>query len=234
MTKAEQTRLTAWRFKVLQAAGASPRAVARTCRHFGISRQAFYKWKTRYETHGAAALCDLSPGLTLVQDSDYLLVCEIDSVASASSFGSGAESHYGWINFRGAGQPDYCRSFSGVRQTRITVAPLAVSTAPTIVSTTATRVVPTTGAAVTVVSKRTGRSHKRPNHNSATPAMTPATDHKIAFMAAALKSSGRLAPRAVRIQISRLLEMMSLPTTENTPTPPTRSAIAPSTLISSA
>ena len=58
MTKAELTRLTAWRFKVLQAAGTSPRAVARTCRHFGISRRAFYKWKRRYEAHGAAGLCD--------------------------------------------------------------------------------------------------------------------------------------------------------------------------------
>ena len=46
MTKAEQTRLAAWRFKVLAQAAASPRIVAQTCRHFGISRQAFYKWKT--------------------------------------------------------------------------------------------------------------------------------------------------------------------------------------------
>jgi transposase InsO family protein len=58
MTKAEQTRLAAWRFKVLEYAGASPRAVAQTCRHFGISRRAFYKWKKRYEAHGAAGLCD--------------------------------------------------------------------------------------------------------------------------------------------------------------------------------
>ena len=26
-----------------------PRNVARTCRHFGISRKAFYKWKRRYD-----------------------------------------------------------------------------------------------------------------------------------------------------------------------------------------
>jgi hypothetical protein len=37
MTKAEQTRLLTWRFKLLQRAGASPRNVARACRHFGIS-----------------------------------------------------------------------------------------------------------------------------------------------------------------------------------------------------
>jgi transposase len=30
--------------------------VAQTCRHFGISRQAFYKWKRRYEQHGEAGL----------------------------------------------------------------------------------------------------------------------------------------------------------------------------------
>jgi transposase len=58
MTKAEQTRLRTWRFKVLERSGESSRNVARTCRHFGISRQAFYKWKKRYEEHGEAGLCD--------------------------------------------------------------------------------------------------------------------------------------------------------------------------------
>src|SRR5713101_4804582 len=58
MTKAEQTRLTTWRFKVLQRAGEGSRNVARTCRHFGISRQAFYKWKRRYDQHGEAGLGD--------------------------------------------------------------------------------------------------------------------------------------------------------------------------------
>ena len=58
MTNAEHARLTAWRFKFLQHARASPRNVARTCRHFGISRQAFYRWKRRFEELGAAALAD--------------------------------------------------------------------------------------------------------------------------------------------------------------------------------
>jgi transposase InsO family protein len=58
MTKTEQTRLVAWRLKVLVRAGEGARNVARTCRHFGISRQAFYKWKRRYEAHGATGLCD--------------------------------------------------------------------------------------------------------------------------------------------------------------------------------
>ena len=58
MTKTEQVRLTSWRLKVLQRAGTSSRSVARTCRHFGISRQAFYKSKRRYAAHGEAGLCD--------------------------------------------------------------------------------------------------------------------------------------------------------------------------------
>ena len=58
MTKAEQTRLTTWRFKVLQRANERSRNVAGTCRHFGISRQAFYKWKKRYDEHGEAGLGD--------------------------------------------------------------------------------------------------------------------------------------------------------------------------------
>ena len=58
MTKAEQTRVSSWRFKVLQRAAASSRNVARTCRHFGISRKTFYKWKRRYDAHGAAGLGD--------------------------------------------------------------------------------------------------------------------------------------------------------------------------------
>ena len=57
MTKTEQIRLSNWRFKVLQQA-ADSRRVARTCRHFGISRQAFYKWKKRYAEHGTAGLSD--------------------------------------------------------------------------------------------------------------------------------------------------------------------------------
>ena len=57
MTKGEQARLTAWRWKVLQQA-AEDLNVARVCRHFGISRKSFYKWKRRHADHGAAGLCD--------------------------------------------------------------------------------------------------------------------------------------------------------------------------------
>jgi transposase InsO family protein len=58
MTKTEQNRLLAWRLKVLREAGAEPRNVAPTCRHFGLSRKTFYKWKARYDAHGEAGLCD--------------------------------------------------------------------------------------------------------------------------------------------------------------------------------
>jgi hypothetical protein len=58
MTKAEQTRLTAWRLKILRSAGEEPRQVARTCRYFGISRTAFYKWKHRFDELGEAGLAD--------------------------------------------------------------------------------------------------------------------------------------------------------------------------------
>jgi transposase InsO family protein len=57
MTKGEQTRLTAWRLRVLQQA-ADEQNVARVCRRFGISRKSFYKWKRRHAEHGDAGLCD--------------------------------------------------------------------------------------------------------------------------------------------------------------------------------
>ena len=58
MTKTEQTRLSTLRLKVLLRAGEAERNVARTCRHFGISRQAFYKWQKRYADYGVARLTD--------------------------------------------------------------------------------------------------------------------------------------------------------------------------------
>lgn len=58
MTKTEQNRALAWRLKILRQAREMPRNVAQTCRHFGISRRAFYKWSARYKSHGEAGLCD--------------------------------------------------------------------------------------------------------------------------------------------------------------------------------
>ena len=60
MTKAEQTRLVAWRVRVLRRAEETPRSVARTCRQFGWSRKTFYKWKARYKTDDPASVADRS------------------------------------------------------------------------------------------------------------------------------------------------------------------------------
>jgi transposase len=57
MTKGEQARLTAWRWRVLQQA-TDEQNVARVCRRFGVSRKSFYKWKRRHAEHGVAGLCD--------------------------------------------------------------------------------------------------------------------------------------------------------------------------------
>src|SRR6202163_1952790 len=58
MTKNEQNRVLAWRLKLLGEAGVMPGNVAQACRHFGLSRKTFYKWKARYKSHGEAGLCD--------------------------------------------------------------------------------------------------------------------------------------------------------------------------------
>jgi len=58
MTKAEQARLVAWRLKILQHAASEHRHVAQTCRYFGISRTAFYRWKKRFDEYGEAGLAD--------------------------------------------------------------------------------------------------------------------------------------------------------------------------------
>lgn len=60
MTKAEQTRLWAWRCRVVKEGCSGARHIARTCRHFGISRQAFYRWKRRFDAAGEAGLWDRS------------------------------------------------------------------------------------------------------------------------------------------------------------------------------
>jgi transposase InsO family protein len=60
MNKAEHARLVNWRSKVLQHARDVTGNVAQTCRHFGLSRQAFYKWKRRFDEHGDTGLADRS------------------------------------------------------------------------------------------------------------------------------------------------------------------------------
>ena len=54
MTKAEHIRIVTWRLRILNWAQGEPRQVARTCRHFGISRTAFYRWKKRFDELGEA------------------------------------------------------------------------------------------------------------------------------------------------------------------------------------
>jgi transposase InsO family protein len=61
MTKAEQTRQLAWRLRIFQYAAAGERRVAKACRHYGISRKTFYKWKKRYEAEGLTGLCNRHP-----------------------------------------------------------------------------------------------------------------------------------------------------------------------------
>jgi len=58
MNKHELNRLVTWRLKLLRQAEEMPRGVAQTCRHYGLSRNTFYKWKARYKSHGEAGLCD--------------------------------------------------------------------------------------------------------------------------------------------------------------------------------
>jgi Helix-turn-helix domain len=60
MTKNEQNRIVAWRLKLLREATELPRNVAQACRHFGISRNTFYKWQARHRAHGEAGLLDRS------------------------------------------------------------------------------------------------------------------------------------------------------------------------------
>ena len=69
MNKDEQNRVVAWRLKLLRQASDLPRGVAQTCRHFGLSRKTFYKWKARYRSHGEAGLCDRPRTRTTPQDS---------------------------------------------------------------------------------------------------------------------------------------------------------------------
>jgi transposase InsO family protein len=95
MTKGEQARLVAWRHRLLQCAADNSRSVSKACRHFGISRKTFYKWKARYDAHGAAGLCDRpraplrSPGATPAD-----VVRKILSLRQQYHFGPGTIADY--------------------------------------------------------------------------------------------------------------------------------------------
>lgn len=58
MDKLELQRQVKKRIAIIKHASEVTQNVSKTCRHFGISRQNFYKWSKRYEEHGEAGLCD--------------------------------------------------------------------------------------------------------------------------------------------------------------------------------
>ena len=60
MRKADQLLLVRWRLSIL-AYASEVKNVSRACRHFGVSRTLFYRWKRRYEEFGEVGLCDRSP-----------------------------------------------------------------------------------------------------------------------------------------------------------------------------
>lgn len=60
MEKIEIYRHVKWRSEIIKHASEVTGNVAKTCRHYGISRRTFYKWIKRYETHGSAGLCNQS------------------------------------------------------------------------------------------------------------------------------------------------------------------------------
>jgi transposase-like protein len=60
VTEQELTRRATRRLAVLRHAEEMTGNVALTCRYDGISRQCFYTWRRRYDTHGLDGLRDRS------------------------------------------------------------------------------------------------------------------------------------------------------------------------------
>lgn len=60
MNEQQAARAAARRLAILRHAEEITGNVARTCRYYGISRQAFYEWKRRYEAEGLEGLRDRS------------------------------------------------------------------------------------------------------------------------------------------------------------------------------
>jgi transposase InsO family protein len=60
VTEKELARAAAHRLAIIRHAQEVTGNVSATCRYFGISRQAFYKWLSRYEEHGPEGLRDRS------------------------------------------------------------------------------------------------------------------------------------------------------------------------------
>src|SRR5688572_3395731 len=92
MNKSEQVRLWAWRVRVIREAASSPRNIARTCRHFGISRQAYYRWKRRFDAQGEAGLWDQHESPESITDRHAARGAGQDSLpAAALPFWSGQD-----------------------------------------------------------------------------------------------------------------------------------------------
>ncbi|HEX6207881.1 MAG TPA: helix-turn-helix domain-containing protein, partial [Actinomycetota bacterium] len=62
MTEQELARGAARRLAIIRHAQEVTGNVSKTCRYYGISRQAYYKWLRRYEEHGIEGLRDRSRG----------------------------------------------------------------------------------------------------------------------------------------------------------------------------
>ena len=60
MTEREHLRTVAHRLAVLRHAEEVTKNVSLTCRYYGITRTAFYRWQRRYQAHGEAGLRDRS------------------------------------------------------------------------------------------------------------------------------------------------------------------------------
>lgn len=56
MSAKEIKRLWNWRLGIIHHAQEVTHNVAKTCRYYGISRSAFYKWQERYEKEGVEGL----------------------------------------------------------------------------------------------------------------------------------------------------------------------------------
>src|SRR5260370_11202930 len=71
--------------------------VARTCRHFGISRQTFYRWFRRYDPQNLATLEERSQGMksvTHLLDESRTSQTHAE-VVSCDDFSDIVPSHYG-------------------------------------------------------------------------------------------------------------------------------------------
>jgi transposase-like protein len=70
MSNKEILRLQAWRLGIIRHVEEVTGNIAKTCRYYGISRTAYYRWLKRYEKYGVESsisiekeLSDIHPGV---------------------------------------------------------------------------------------------------------------------------------------------------------------------------